>query len=274
MTTPRLAGLILLTLASWVTAAPASPKLGDLGAFRAQFLAGELFSEKQTREYRDYLPMEQEISWEVFVPNNYEASKPAGVLIYISPTRSGRIPELWKPVLAERNLIWISANKSGNNTHGLIRSIYAILGTELIKNTYDIDESRLFLSGFSGGGRMTSYLMQRFSHLYTGAIYICGVNYWDELPKEPKTRLKQRGHAFVNYWDELPEENKALMKQRRHVFLTGTRDFNYQDTVEVLKLYKKSGLRHHKLMLIKDMGHRLPDPDDLDAALGYLDGSL
>ncbi len=185
MMTPRLAGVILLALAPWVTAAPPSRELGDPGSFRVQFLAGDLFSEKQSREYQDYLPMEQEITWEVFVPNNYEADQPTGVLTYISPTRSGRIPEHWKPVLAERNLIWISANKSGNNTHGLIRSIYAILGTELIKNTYDIDESRLFVSGFSGGGRMASYLMQRFSHLYTGAIYICGVNYWDPKRTRP-----------------------------------------------------------------------------------------
>lgn len=223
--------------------------LGERGAFRVQFTAGELFSESQAREYADYLSMEEVITWELFVAEKYDPERPAGVLTYVSPTRSGRTPEEWKTTLGQHNLIWISANKSGNGAGRLIRSIYAILGTELVRKSYAVDDERLYISGFSGGGRMASILMHRFGHFYKGAVYICGVNFWDDLPRR----------------------NKEIMRQRRHVFLTGTKDFNYRDTTNALKLYREAGLRHYELMVIKDMGHRLPDASDLSSAIRFLD---
>lgn len=229
--------------------AASTPQLGGSGAFRVAFEARELFNEKQAEEYGEYFNLDQTITWQVFVPEAYDPAKPAGVLTYVSPTRSGLIPENWKALLTERNLIWVGANRSGNGAGRLNRSIYAILGTELIRTAYQVDEERFYISGFSGGGRVASILMHRWSHLYKGAVYLCGVNFWEELPRH----------------------QKEAMISRRHVFLTGTKDFNYRDTTEVLKHYRSAGMRDFKLMVIPDMGHRLPDPPDMAIALDFLD---
>ena len=224
--------------------------LGRTGAFRVTFTAGELFSETQAQEYRRHISMDTKISWEIFVPETYDPSRPAGLITYISPTRSGMVNEHWKKVLRAKNLVWIGANKSGNPQPLMTRAIYAILGTELVRRDYALDDHRLYVSGFSGGGRMASWMMSHFSHLYTGGLYFCGVNVWE---------------------DEVNGAKLDRMRQRGHVFVTGSRDFNYEDTRNVLRFFREGGVRHTKLMAIEGMGHALPDSDALSQAIQYLD---
>lgn len=245
---PVVLTLLFLLVTCSKTLASASA-LGERGAFRIKFRAAELFSEKQASQCKDFVSMDTEMTWEVFVPDSYDPAKPAGVLTYVSPTRSGPVPEPWKPVLAARNLIWISGNKTGNFTGVQHRSIFAILGTELVRNSYTVDDSRLYITGFSGGGRMASILIHRYQHLYKGALYLCGVNHWEDLPKS----------------------DVDAMLQRKHVFLTGSKDFNWRDTVDVSRLYKERAQKNFPVMVIDGMGHRLPDPPEMATALDYLD---
>ena len=239
--------LLLLVVSGNVLAS--AEVLGERGAFRIKFRAAELFSEQQASQWKDFISMDTEMTSEVFVPDSYDPEKPAGVLTYVSPTRSGLLPEPWKPVLAERNLIWISGNKTGNFTGVQHRSIFAILGTELIRNSYTVDDSRLYITGFSGGGRMASILIHRYHQLYKGALYLCGVNHWEDLPKS----------------------DVDAMLQRQHVFLTGSKDFNLRDTVDVSRLYKERAQKNFPVMVIDGMGHRLPDQPEMATALDYLD---
>ena len=224
--------------------------LGETGSFRVTFSAGELFSEAQALEYRRHISMDTKVSWEIYVPETYDPNRPAGLITYISPTRSGMVNEYWKNVLREKNLIWIGANKSGNPQPLMTRAIYAILGTELMRGDYALDDRRLYVSGFSGGGRMASWMMSHFSHLYTGGLYLCGVNVWE---------------------DEVVGAKLDRMRERGHVFLTGTRDFNYEDTRNVLRFFREGGVRHTKFMAIDGMGHALPDSGALSQAIQYLD---
>ena len=172
--------LLVLTVGSAALGEDFSGKRGD---YLFQFMAGELFTKRQADEWGQYIRLDEEISWEVFVPESYDPLDPVGVLVYISPTRSGLVMDEWKEALADRNLIWIGANKSGNTELSLTRSIYAILGAELVKHHYEVDEQRIYVSGFSGGGREASILVQDFSHLFKGALYICGVNFWKATPR-------------------------------------------------------------------------------------------
>lgn len=221
---------------------------GVRGDISIEFLASDLFSEKQAAEWGKYMPLDETISWEVYVPESYDPSKPSGLFVYISPTRSGLIKAEWKQVLNDRNIIWIAANKSGNPQNPRKRGAFAILGTELIRTRYEVDEQRIYLSGFSGGGRMASGLIQNFSHLFKGALYICGVNFWEKTPR-----------------------SLALMQQNRFVFLTGSRDFNYRDTRDVYREYGKAHIPNIHFMSVKNMAHTLPSAKYLNEALMFLD---
>lgn len=238
----------LLQLCLPATVVSAEDPVGQTGEFSINVIATDLFSEEKASEFAPYVDAEHVISWEVYVPQGYDPDQPAGLLTYISPTRSGRILEEWKPLLSERNMIWIGANNSGNAQTTPLRVIYAVLGTGLIKNSYSIDSDRVYVSGFSGGGRVSSWAILEYPHIYKGAIYICGVNFWQD-----------------------GRDDLDRFRDHRYVFLTGTNDFNYQDTRNVFSKYRRAGFENIDLLTVTNMGHRLPDAKDFIKALDFVD---
>jgi predicted peptidase len=192
---------------------------------------------------------DEPISWEIYVPDSYQPDQPAGLMVYISPTSSGGIPRGWKTVMRERNMIWIAANRSGNQAFVPRRAIFAFVAPTLARKYYNIDLERIYLSGLSGGGKMASMVATDHAHLFKGAIYNCGVDFWDEQP--PK--------------------RFELIKQNHYVFITGTLDQALEPTRKVYKQYKKAGIENSKLMVIRDMTHRNPNSFDFDEAIQYLD---
>lgn len=84
------------------------------GSFSIELPAHEVFDDAEAQKFDHFLSRDKLITWEVHVPENYQPERAAGVLTYISPTRSGVIPQDWKPLISERNLIWVGANRTGN----------------------------------------------------------------------------------------------------------------------------------------------------------------
>ena len=151
-----------------------------------------------------------------------------------------------------RNLIWIGAHGSGNTTHTTLRIAYAILAPVAIQETYAIDAERVYLSGFSGGGRVSSMIAADYAHIFKGAVYNCGANVW--------TGDKPSRH----------EE----MKANHYVFLTGNRDFNLSDTRSVYNAYEKAGIPNIKLMVIPRMAHQNPGRREYEEAIEFLDSRV
>ncbi|MCM8536982.1 MAG: prolyl oligopeptidase family serine peptidase, partial [Lentisphaeraceae bacterium] len=199
------------------------------------------------------------VSWEVYVPENYNPSKPSGILSYISPGNGGKLPGKWKELMDKHNLIWIAANNSGNfyqndkkkPYYNYWRTLLSLEGVTRIKAAYKIDSDRVFLSGFSGGGRVSSYLITERPEVYKGAIFICGCNTWSN--KLDRKILKEAAKGY-------------------YVHLTGTKDFNLPGTKSVHNFYKKNGFKDNsKLMIIDGLGHSTPDTADYDTAIQFLD---
>jgi predicted peptidase len=150
----------------------------------------------------------------------------------------------------QQNLIYISANKSGNKVLVNRRMILAIMAIRALAQQYSFSIDRVYVSGFSGGGRVASKLATQYPELFTGAIYICGVDGWNK--------------------DQTPKVD--LFIQNRFVFLTGTRDFNRQETSLIHRRYLKAGAQNSKLMVIPGMAHAHPDGPALTEALQFLNG--
>ncbi|MFC1796430.1 prolyl oligopeptidase family serine peptidase [Pseudomonadota bacterium] len=219
------------------------------GEFSTSATILELLGEPSSA-YAPLIPIDEAIHWQVYVPSGYDPTKPAGLLVYISPADSGRILSEWKSLMDERNLIWIAADDSGNRRAGVHRMILAVMATTVIERQYQIDRTRFYVSGFSGGGRMASMVAAEYPELFRGAIYICGVNYW--LNKSSVEIDK--------------------VKRNRYVFLTGSEDFNLQDTRKVFRRYEKAGIPEINLVVIPHMGHRNPGAKDYGKAIAWLDG--
>ena len=195
------------------------------------------------------LPPDETVEWQVYVPATYDREKPAGLLVYVSPIQSGAIPRGWSEVLDRHNVIWIGADRSGNNELVARRILLALFATTAARKHYAIDPERIYITGLSGGGKTASMIATDQAQLFRGAIYNCGVEVWDT--EEPR-RLD-------------------AMRQNRYVFVTGTYDQALEPTKRAFRAYRRAGVENSKLMVIRHMTHRNPDSYEFEEALMYLD---
>ena len=219
------------------------------GEFKASHTIGDLLGETAARKYDPIIPSDEAIEWEIYVPDTYDPDHPAGILIYISPTQKGSIPPQWKSLLAEHNLIWIGANKSGNRVQGQRRMTYALTAPAVINNSYQIDNQRVYLTGFSGGGRVASMMAAEYPEIFKGGIFNCGADYWGDY--EP--------------------DRLDLIRSNRYVFLSGTYDDALEQTKKAYRGFQSAGVEHSKLLVIRNMSHRNPKRRDFKKAIEYLD---
>lgn len=209
----------------------------------------ELAGESTAAQVESVLSPHETIDWQMYVPPTYDRETPAGLLVYVSPTQSGEIPRGWVEVLDRHNIIWIAADRSGNNELVARRILLALLAPTAARKHYAIDAERIYISGLSGGGKTASMIATDQAQLFRGAIYNCGVEVWDA--DEP-LRLEQ-------------------MRQNRYVFVTGTYDQALEPTKRAYRAYRKAGVENSKLMVIRHMTHRNPDSYEFEEALQYLD---
>jgi len=221
----------------------------QMGSFQISATLKDLLEGKSLETYTHFFNHDELLSWEVYISSNYDVNNPPGLMVYISPTNSGEIPENWKSLMLKYNLIWVSAHHSGNSVESRKRLILAVLASSVINKKYPISLKRVYVSGLSGGGRMASIAASQFPELFKGAIYNSGVNFWNNISKQTLEKIKQN----------------------RFVFITGRNDFNLEDTKRVFRKYKKAGIKNIKLLINPTMGHFNPDKKDFETAINYLD---
>ena len=221
----------------------------EVSGFQLQMTLNELLGEQQASRYQKIIPAKETISWEVYTPVNDSGEKP-GVFVYVSPLNSGRIDSRWRAVMDRQNLIYIAANDSGNKIPVNRRMVFAVMAIKALAQQFSFNGDQIMVSGFSGGGRVASKLASQYPEIFTGALYICGVDFWKK--------------------DQTPRVGRVI--QNRFVFLTGSRDFNRTETGKIYRRYLKAGAKHSKLMVIPGLAHGHPDARALTEALVFLKG--
>ncbi len=201
--------------------------------------------------YLEQFDKHESLSWHIFFDKKIDLQSRPGLLIYISPSKSGEIPKPWKKLLSEKNLIWISANNAGNKTQLHRRVMHTLLGVNYIQKYIKFNHRRIYIFGFSGGARTASMIMPEFSNLFSGAIYIGGANSFSLLSAE---KLK-------------------ILRNKRYVFIAGSKDFNLRSSRKVYKQYLHSGLKNSLFLKLSRQGHELPKVNMLEKAITFLDSN-
>ncbi len=240
---------LLLACGLLFSAAPALADGAQLGEFSVSATLPELVGTESASRFEGVVALDETIEWEMYVPETYDPEAPAGLMVYISPMDTGRISEGWKDVMESSNLIWIGANQSGNRIRVARRVTYAMVAPAVVARDYQVDATRVYVSGFSGGGRVASMVAPEYPQVFKGAIFICGVNFWGN--RKPA----QLGAVQAN----------------RYVFLTGRKDFNRDETRSAYRSYRKAGAENVLLMDISGMDHRNPSAGKLAEAITFLD---
>lgn len=220
------------------------------GYFKVEFSPTVLLGEHGVIDAADILRPDEEIGWQIYVPENYDVTRPAGVVVYVSPTPKGGPPRTWNKPLDDGNLIWIGANNAGNRVAVGKRMFLAMLAPRVLAREYVLDANRIYVAGFSGGGKTASRVSSAEPELFRGGIYIAGAEAWGT---------------------ETPPPKLDIIRQNYHVFLTGTSDFNERLTRRVYASYKRAGVENCELIVVRRMGHELPSSSVFARAIDYLD---
>ena len=199
------------------------------------------------------------------VPKSYAPSAKWGLFVYINADDSAGLPAGYEAVLEKRKLIAVSAYKSGNARNIFDRFRLAIDANVNLRKRFNIDPARVYVSGFSGGGRVASMLAVAYADVFSGAIPLCGVNFYTDIPSEPG---KYWGRGYI----PVDEALKIAKESGRYVLVTGEKDFNLKNTKAVHELgFKKEGFKRALLLEVPGLGHAPPAADWLEKGLDFLD---
>lgn len=199
------------------------------------------------------------------LPTSYRPDTPAGLLVWISPTKSGAIPSCFEPALDEAGFICVGADDSGNTRQRSDRYQLALDAVENVSRTYLIDPARVYVTGMSGGGRISSDMLAGFPEVFAGAIPIVGIHIYKNVPIGtgqywPAGYTKPRGEQF------------RLFRSRPMAAMTGEKDFNYAETVRACDMLKRDGV-NARCFEYPDMAHTMPTAERFLDAFRWVDSA-
>ncbi|HEV8608386.1 MAG TPA: PHB depolymerase family esterase, partial [Tepidisphaeraceae bacterium] len=133
---------------------------------------------------------------------------------------------------------------------------------------YDISPNRIFISGASGGGRVSSMLGVCYPDIFKGGMYIIGCNYYREMAApNAGGQVWRRGYA--------PPPGEILIQAKKnvsHVLLTGEKDGNREQTkIYYENGFKKDGFLHVTYLEVPGMGHQPPNSEWFERGLAAME---
>jgi hypothetical protein len=227
-------------------------------------------SELKRRFHATKTPPAYEIAKERFrvvVPESYRHDALAwGLFVWVDPSPHPNLASDWAHVLAEKKLLFVAAYNTGNSRNLFDRCRLAIDAVHNMKKRFHIDGDRVYVSGLSGGGRVSSMLGVACADVFTGAFPIVGASFYKPIPTGKPNEV----------WPSLYQPEASILAQakgrNRYVLLTGEKDFNRENTLGVYNDGFKADGFHHVLYLdVPGLGHERPPSDWLAKGITFLD---
>lgn len=203
--------------------------------------------------------------YDILVPKGYKKSEPHGLFIWISASAGVSLPKDWEKVLDDKKLIAIGARNSGNPRDVFDRMRLAIDANHNLRDAFNVDGRRVYISGFSGGSRVASMLGVTYADMFSGALCFMGANFYTPTFDEKK---KEVFAARYIPNDEILDMAKQAC---RYVLVTGEKDFNLVNTQAVLAGFKEQKFNAVELLNIPNQGHQPPAAEWLKKGIEFLD---
>ncbi len=205
------------------------------------------------------------LSFEVFVPRPYQPDEPRGLFVWMGVTD---VPPAWVNVLARHKLILIVANTR--------RGRVALYGPPLdavhnLKKLYNIDENRVYASGFSAAGGVATSMVRGFPEVFRGGLFLMGgcfyLSYVGENGRREPT-IEESGPQWKGPLDQ-------IKKDVRLVIIKGGRDTQWTASegrcdYEALRL---DGFTHISYFEVPGLEHYPPDASWFEQGVTALDHS-
>lgn len=197
------------------------------------------------------------------LPRGYDPRVPAGLLVWIDATPDGRPPQVFDSALDRLGVICVGAADIGNDRYVASRYQLALDAVATATRRYHVDPRRVYLSGFSGGGRVASQLLACFPDVFTGAVPIVGLSHYAPVPTGT-------GSAWPAGYVRPDAATFRLFQTRPLAPITGSADFNHREIEHAVHLMLKDRL-DVRLFDNEEMAHELPTPERFLEALAWVD---
>ena len=241
--------IVTLALIAFCSAALADDEGPRTGYYKKKMTITEIVGAQSAAAMSSVFEPDDEVSWQLYVPKTYDAAKPAGVIVFLSPSeRWGGSKKIYNPVLDRYNVIWAGITGAGDKQPVNERMMKAIMTPTMLAQQYALDPQRVFIGGFSGGAQVAMILSTGKPELFRGGLFVGGAVFWDEnVP--PKLEQIQRN---------------------RFVFVTGSND-PAQNTVRRTAIaYKDAGVTESRLIVMPNQRQEMPGPKTLEDAIAWL----
>ncbi len=215
-------------------------------------------------------------TYELYVPKSFERAtsregEKFGLFVWISASPSGKPPrEDWLKVLDKHKLIWVGPNGVQNEIDTLFRTYMAVESVRAAKEHFpenSIDETRIYVAGVSGGGRIASHAALVAADTFSGGFYFVGCDFFRDTPT-----IADPSRFYRGFWRK--PDPKLLTRAKtngRYVLLTGSEDMNRDNTQSVYEGYKKLGFKNATYIEVPNMGHTVPNLEWFEKGIELLD---
>lgn len=220
------------------------------GYFRSSTTPLELLGERGAETLAEVFAPDEELRWQLNVPDTYDPANPPGLIVYVNRGNWGGGKKVWSDVFRDRNLIWAGALDAGDEAPINERMLKAILAPTMLAKTYSIDPRRVYIAGFSGGAHVAAILATSRPELFKGGLFMGGARFWEE-----KTPPKI-----------------DIVRQNRFVFLAGANDVARTRVARTADSYRAAGVMQTKLIIVPNTRQELPGRSYFETAIDYLDG--
>lgn len=206
----------------------------------------------------------------LYVPDGYTRETPHGVCVYISATPEAQLHPDWLPVLAKRRLIGVSFARGGNERHVWNRVSLALAAVHNVQATYAVDPRRIYISGYSGGGKVSCLLGLHYPDVFTGMFAMCGSSYFRAVPV-----AGEPGRVWTAEITKPRDAHWATARRaQRFVLFTGSDDVNRASILaRAAQGLTRDGVRHVHVLDCPAWGHVWPNAEWFDKGLALLDAA-
>ncbi len=193
----------------------------------------------------------------LYVPGGAPPAAGWGLLVFIPPWDDPTRPRIWRPALDRHGLVFVAAERSGNEASILARRLpLALLAYANVRARLPIDPERVYVGGFSGGGKAALVAALAYPDVFRGALLEAGSD-----------RIDGEDGIYIP-----PADLFHRFQRSRIVFATGEHDDeNVRNDERSRASLRERCVLDLEAVVLRGVGHESPGASELARALDALD---
>lgn len=191
------------------------------------------------------------------------AHRPAGLLVWLSPTANANIPQPLADAASRCGFIIIAPTDIGGTRDIANRLQLSLDAAYAAMERWHIDPTRVYVGGFSAGARMANLVWMAYPEIFKGSLLVGGASFYQEIQVGP-----------ANFWPRQYNQpvaaNMQLLAGRRSAVIVGENDPSRLHAVAVAKRMSLESIRAESYV-VPQIAHEIPAEPYLVQGLRWLD---